>query len=43
MSVINVGLRAGSVNRELAKVAAGSGADGITLKVFDGLTDFAPV
>ena len=37
--LIIVGLRAGSVNRELAKVAAGSGADGITLKVYDSLND----
>ena len=37
--LIIVGLRAASVNRELAKVAADSSADGIALKMFDSLTD----
>jgi NAD(P)H-dependent FMN reductase len=37
--LIIVGLRAASVNRELAKVAADSSADGIALKMFDTLTD----
>ena len=37
--LIIVGLRAASVNRELAKVAADSSADGITLNMFDSLTD----
>jgi NAD(P)H-dependent FMN reductase len=34
-----VGLRAGSVIRELAKVEADSSADGITVNMFDGLSD----
>jgi NAD(P)H-dependent FMN reductase len=37
--LIIVGLRTGSVNRELAEVGADSSADGITLKMFDNLTD----
>jgi NAD(P)H-dependent FMN reductase len=37
--LIIVGLRAASVNRELAKVAADSSADGIALNMFDSLTD----
>jgi NAD(P)H-dependent FMN reductase len=37
--LIVVGLRAGSVNRELAKVAADCSADGIALNMFDSLTD----
>ena len=37
--LIIVGLRAASVNRELAKVAADSSADGIALNMFDTLTD----
>jgi hypothetical protein len=37
--LIVVGLRAGSVNSELAKVAADSSADGIALNVFDSITD----
>ena len=37
--LIIVGLRAGSVNRELAEVAADSSADGIALNMFDSLTD----
>src|SRR4029077_10788472 len=34
-----VGLRAASVNRELAKVAADSSADGLALNMFDSLTE----
>jgi len=37
--LIIVGLRAASVNRELAKVAADSSADGIALNMFDSLTE----
>src|SRR4029077_11839378 len=37
--LIIVGLRAASVNRELAEVAADSSADGIALNMFDSLTD----
>ena len=37
--LIMVGLRAASVNRELAKVAADSSGDGIALNMFDSLTD----
>ena len=37
--LILVGLRAASVNHELAKVAADSSADGIALKMFDSLTE----
>jgi NAD(P)H-dependent FMN reductase len=37
--LIIVGVRAGSVNRALAKVAADSSADGITLNIFDNLSD----
>jgi NAD(P)H-dependent FMN reductase len=37
--LIVVGLRAGSVNRELAKVAADCSADGIALNMFDSLPD----
>jgi NAD(P)H-dependent FMN reductase len=37
--LIVVGLRAASVNRELAKVAADSSADGIALNMFDSLTE----
>ena len=37
--LIIVGLRAGSVHRALAKVAADSAADGITLNTFDSLSD----
>jgi hypothetical protein len=37
--LIIVGLRAGSVHRVLAKVAADSAADGITLNTFDSLSD----
>jgi NAD(P)H-dependent FMN reductase len=37
--LIIVGLGAGSVNRELAEVAADSSADEIALKIFDNLTD----
>jgi len=37
--LIIVGLRAASVNRELAKVAADSSADGIALNMFDRLTE----
>ena len=37
--LILVGLRAASVNRELAKVAADSSADGIALNMFDSLTE----
>jgi len=36
---IPLGLRAASVNRELAKVAADSSADGIALNMFDSLTE----
>jgi NADPH-dependent FMN reductase len=36
--LVIVGLRAASVDRELAKVAADSPADGIALKTFDNLT-----
>ena len=37
--LIVVGLRAASVNRELAKVAIDCSADGIALNMFDSLTD----
>src|SRR5258707_15817161 len=37
--LIIVGLRAASVNRELAKVAADCSADGIALNMFENLTD----
>jgi hypothetical protein len=37
--LILVGLRAASVNRELANVAADSSADGIALTMFDSLTE----
>ena len=37
--LIIVGLRAASVDRELAKVAADSSADGIALDMFDSLND----
>jgi NAD(P)H-dependent FMN reductase len=37
--LIIVGLRAASVDRELAKVAADSPADGIALNMFDSLTE----
>jgi NAD(P)H-dependent FMN reductase len=37
--LIVVGLRAASVNRELAKVAIDSSADGIALNLFDSLTE----
>ena len=37
--LIIVGLRAGSVHRVLAKVAADSAGDGITLNTFDSLSD----
>jgi NAD(P)H-dependent FMN reductase len=37
--LIVVGLRAASVNRELAKVAIDSSADGIVLNMFDCLTE----
>ena len=37
--LIIVGLRAASVNRELAKVAADCSADGIALSMFDTLTE----
>jgi hypothetical protein len=37
--LIIVGLRTGSVNRELAELAADGSADGITLKILDDLTD----
>ena len=37
--LIIVGLRAASVNRELAEVAADSSADGIAVNMFDSLTD----
>jgi NAD(P)H-dependent FMN reductase len=37
--LIIIGLRAGSVDRELAEVGADSSADGIALKMFDNLTD----
>jgi hypothetical protein len=37
--LIIVGVRAGSVNRALAKVAADSSADGITLNIFVNLSD----
>ena len=40
--LIIVGLRAASVNRELAEVAADSSADRIALKMFDSLTDLPP-
>ena len=37
--LIIVGLRAGSVNRELTEAAADSSTDGIALNMFESLTD----
>ncbi len=37
--LIIIGLRSGSVNRELAEVGADTSADGIALNMFESLTD----
>jgi NAD(P)H-dependent FMN reductase len=37
--LIIIGLRAGSVNRVVKELAADSAADGITLNMFDSLSD----